>query len=175
DDQRTVVATDDVVPFWSSRGPTSYDGLAKPDVIAGGRQIISIRVPGSYLDQTLNGRVVQQNYFRLTGTSMASPVVAGEAALILAANPNLTPNQVKYVIKATAQPIAGFDANTQGAGQVDALAAVQMAAAGLSRDQIANKNVRPSSIFANAIKSLMYGSPTVWRDHAYLGRVWVDG
>jgi serine protease AprX len=175
DHDYTSIITDDVIPDWSSRGPTQYDNLAKPDVVAGGRRVISLRVEGSYLDRTLFGRITSKNYFRLSGTSMAAPVVAGQAALILAANPSLTPNQVKYIIKATAKLIPNASALLQGAGQVDALAAVQMAVAGVSRDSIANRAVRPSNIFAQSIKSLMPGAPTVWRDKAYLGRVWVDG
>jgi serine protease AprX len=175
DHDYTASISDDVIPAWSSRGPTQYDNIDKPDVVAGGRRVVSLRVEGSFLDRTLFGRVMSKTYFRLSGTSMAAPVVAGQAALILAANPSLTPNQVKYIIRATAKPVPNANPYAQGVGQVDALAAVQMAAAGLSRDQIANRGVRPSNIFAQSIKSLMSGAPTVWRDKSYLGRVWVDG
>ncbi|HEV8637949.1 MAG TPA: S8 family peptidase, partial [Chloroflexota bacterium] len=98
-DKYTAALTDDVIPLWSSRGPTAYDGLQKPDVVASGTRIVSLRSPGSYLEQRLGlTRIVDGAYYRLSGTSMAAPAVAGVAALVLAANPALSPNQVKYII-----------------------------------------------------------------------------
>ena len=46
---------------------------------------------------------------RMSGTSAASPIVAGAAAVLLEANPNLTPNMVKMILMYTAQPLAKFD------------------------------------------------------------------
>jgi serine protease AprX len=172
-DKGTTKFEDDYVQWWSSRGPTRYDSLQKPDLVAGGTRVVSLRVPGSYLERRLGlSRVVDTHYFRLSGSSMAAPVVSGVAALVLAANPTLTPNQVKYVLKATARryPYAG-DANTQGAGQVDANAAVQMAVSDAAIPQ-ANANQRPSNVFAHSIYTLALGAPVQWRDPNYLGRNW---
>ena len=63
----------------------------------------------------------------LSGTSMATPVAAGTAALMLQANPSLTPNLVKALLMYTAQPLAGFNMLEQGAGQVNIAGAVQLA------------------------------------------------
>jgi serine protease AprX len=174
DDARSPSLGDDSIPSWSSKGPTAYDGLQKPDVVAGGRQVVSIRVPGSYLDRTINGRVVQTNYFRLTGTSMAAPVVSGAAALILSANPSLTPNQVKHILKSTARPLSGPSANAQGSGQIDALAAVQMATSGQAIPK-ANLGAVPNSIFARSIYTLAQGMNVKWRSPTYRGYTWTDG
>ena len=65
-------------------------------------------------------------YLSLTGTSMASPIVAGTAALMIQANPKLTPNLVKAIIEYTAQNY-GYDALTQGAGFLNTRGAVQLA------------------------------------------------
>ena len=59
-------------------------------------------------------------YLSLSGTSMAAPVVSGTIALMLQANPDLTPDQVKAILQYTAQPYAGYDILTQGAGFLDA-------------------------------------------------------
>ena len=63
----------------------------------------------------------------LSGTSMATPVAAGTAALMLQANPSLTPNLVKALLMYTAQPLAGFNMLEQGAGQINVAGAVQLA------------------------------------------------
>ncbi len=58
---------------------------------------------------------------------MATPVAAGTAALMLQANPSLTPNLVKALLMYTAQPLAGFNMLEQGAGQINIAGAVQLA------------------------------------------------
>ncbi len=58
---------------------------------------------------------------------MATPVAAGTAALMLQANPSLTPNLVKALLMYTAQPLAGFNMFEQGAGQLNIAGAVQLA------------------------------------------------
>jgi subtilisin family serine protease len=63
----------------------------------------------------------------LSGTSMAAPVVAGAAAVMLQANPNLTPSLVKAILMYTAQPLAGANMLEQGAGQLNIDGAVRLA------------------------------------------------
>src|SRR5258708_1658656 len=63
----------------------------------------------------------------MSGTSVAAPVVAGAAALLLQANPNLTPNMVKMILMYTAQPLAGANMLEQGAGEVNLEGAVRLA------------------------------------------------
>ena len=66
-------------------------------------------------------------YLTLSGTSMAAPVVAGTVALMLQANPQLTPNAVKAILQYTAQEYPGYDALTEGAGFLNAVGAVRLA------------------------------------------------
>ena len=68
-----------------------------------------------------------QPYLSLSGTSMASPVVAGSVALMLQANPSLTPNLVKGILEYTAQVYPGYDALTEGAGFLNTKGAVDLA------------------------------------------------
>src|SRR3989441_10105598 len=86
---------------------TLFRSNAKPDLVAPGRRLVSLRVPGSTLDTLFPDRVVvAQNgstYFRLTGTSMATGVVSGAAALLLEGWPDLTPDQVKALLGGTTQ------------------------------------------------------------------------
>jgi serine protease AprX len=78
--------------------------------------LLSGTVPTSYLP-----------YLSLSGTSMAAPVVSGTVALMLQANPRLTPNEIKAILEFTAQRYAGYDRLTQGSGFLNAAAAVELA------------------------------------------------
>jgi subtilisin family serine protease len=63
----------------------------------------------------------------MSGTSVAAPAVSGAAALLLQANPTLTPNLVKAILMYTAQPLAGFNTLEQGAGELNIDGAVRIA------------------------------------------------
>jgi serine protease AprX len=129
----TLTRSDDKIGDFSSRGPTAKDFNAKPDVVASGVGTASLAVPGSTLFLSkaaylLNGAFTTQNkpYLSLTGTSMAAPVVTGTVALMLQANPNLTPNLIKAIIEYTAQDMR-YDPLTQGAGFLNTKGAVDLA------------------------------------------------
>ncbi|HHB89988.1 MAG TPA: hypothetical protein ENK60_01615 [Anaerolineae bacterium] len=115
---------DDKVASFSSRGPTS-DGRVKPDVVLPGVNIIAARAKGT----SLGSGQIDEFYTSLSGTSMATPHASGVVALLLAANPSLTPRQIKEVLKSTAVDL-GENMNSQGAGRVDAFAAWEMAKSG---------------------------------------------
>ncbi len=119
DESGTSASSDDVIPFWSSEGPT-VDGLAKPDVVAPGRKIVSVRVPGSTIDQQLPTHVEGPETIRLSGTSEATAVAAGAAALLSAGPRHLDPDQVKALLMSTATPPAGAAAIAQGSGEINA-------------------------------------------------------
>ena len=102
-DDRDTMETrmDDDVAEFSSRGPTIY-GVPKPDILAPGVDIVSLRSPNSYLDRLQKSNRVGSPYFVLSGTSMATPIVAGIAALMLQYNPNFTPDEMKQRLLAKA-------------------------------------------------------------------------
>ncbi|MDH7488142.1 MAG: S8 family peptidase [Anaerolineae bacterium] len=110
----TVGASDDQdqVASFSSRGPTS-DGRVKPDIVFPGVGIVAARAAG-----TAMGQVVDEHYTSASGTSMATPHAVGAVALLLQANPSLTPREVKELLMRTARNI-GYEANAQGAGRGD--------------------------------------------------------
>ena len=131
---------DDVVPVFSGRGPTA-EGLAKPDVVSPGVSTVSLRSPGSYIDQNFGSTAsVGDHYFKGTGTSMATATVAGAVAQILQHNPRLTPDQIKYRLMDTARPIATTDPNLAGEGLIDSYAAATSPSTGL-----ANVGLTPST------------------------------
>lgn len=110
--------TDDDVASFSSRGPTIY-GNVKPDILAPGVNIVSLRSPNSYLDKLQKSNRVGSQYFVLSGTSMATPICAGIVALILQNNPNLTPQEVKSLLKNGADLWKDRDPNVYGAGYIN--------------------------------------------------------
>jgi serine protease AprX len=119
----TVTRSDDTVAAYSSKGPTRYDLAVKPDVVAPGTRIVSLEAQGSYLSRNYPSWHIagsgKNAYFRLTGTSMATAVVTGGVALLLDANPYMTPGQMKIALQmgATYMPQAGLVAS--GAGSVN--------------------------------------------------------
>jgi serine protease AprX len=100
DDKNSVDRGDDDVASFSSRGFQNVaDALNKPDLLAPGVNIVSLRSPNSYLDKLQKSARVENDYFVLSGTSMATPICAGVAALIKQRMPGATPQQVKDMLK----------------------------------------------------------------------------
>jgi serine protease AprX len=100
----------------------------RPDVLAPGKSVVSLRVPGSWVDQQHPEGLVPGDragrFFRGTGTSQSAAVVSGAVALLLQADPTLTPDQVKGLLRSTAHRLPGDASPVQGAGLVDVAAAV---------------------------------------------------
>jgi len=147
--EATPDRSDDVVATYSSKGPTAVDQIVKPDIVAPGNTVVSLLAPGTTLPTTYplslipltyylqnSTTAASPNYFSLSGTSMATPVVSGAVADLLEANPDLTPDQVKARLMKTAyktfpasstytDPATGttyvdqYDAFTIGAGYLD--------------------------------------------------------
>ena len=131
---RTVDRQDDQMAAFSSRGPSAFDKTAKPDLVAPGVGIESLAEPASVLfaahpTARLWGSVdtISPPYLGLSGTSMAAPIVAGTIALMLQANPSLTPNAIKAILQFTAEDRDDYDHLTQGAGFLNARGAVELA------------------------------------------------
>ncbi len=106
----TVAASDDVVPSFSSRG----DASRRVDLVAPGRSIKSLRVPGSYLDEAHPNARVEDRFFKGSGSSQAAAVVSGAVALLLQSRPGLRPDQVKALLRSSAEAMPRADAAGRG-------------------------------------------------------------
>jgi serine protease AprX len=122
-DKGDIDPANDDVPGWSSRGPTAA-GVVKPDLVAPGRTVVALRSPGSSIEANHPKALVAPAYIRGSGTSQAAAVTSGAVALLLAARPELTPDQVKSVLTSTASPVAGLARSVQGSGRLQLEAAM---------------------------------------------------
>jgi serine protease AprX len=133
----------DRIATYSGRGPSRLDYVLKPDIIAPGNQVISTLADNSYLDtehsdtnlisavtyllSPLTGDA--SKYFRLSGTSMAAPVVSGAAVLMLQKYPGLSPDTVKARLMMSADkwtdPNGNSDPCSYGAGYLNIPAALR--------------------------------------------------
>ncbi len=138
DTKQTADTSDDTVATYSSWGPTLFDETAKPDVVAPGNRLVSLRVPGSYIDTNFPANLIPVSsyvpdasgdarpaYLMLSGTSTSAPVVAGVAALLIEKDPSLSPGDVKHRLMESADPISGASPYQQGAGVVDVAKALK--------------------------------------------------
>ena len=163
----TVDRRDDTIASYSSRGPTMIDFDVKPDLVAPGTGTVSLATPNSLFYTSKASSLVPGKrlglgllmpYLTLSGTSMSTPVVAGTVALMLEANPNLTPNMVKAILQFTAEAKKDVSYLAQGAGFLNSLGAVRL-----------------SRFFAHGVKGDAYPSMKSWSRHILWGNRRVKG
>ena len=210
----TASRADDTMASYSSKGPTLIDHIVKPDLVAPGNRIISLAqggylqhnsMPGvnlvdnAYYDPSASGTSLF--YFKLSGTSMATPMVSGAAALLLQKDPTLTPDQVKARLMKTASksfPTSSivydastgmsyttqYDIFTVGAGYLDVWAALNntdLALGGAISPTAVNDSANGKVSVVNTDGAVwggaaVWGSGAVWGGSAVWGSsVWVDG
>lgn len=199
----TVTRTDDLIASYSSKGPTLIDHVVKPDIMAPGNRIISLEaakskvlassnvnlVPYSYYQNPYND-AYSANYYKLSGTSMAAPMVSGSAALMLNEDPTLTPDTIKARLMKTAtksfplssiaiDPVTGityvsqYDIFTIGAGYLDVWGALN------STDTLpaGSTAASPVAVFnsSTSTTTIVNANTEVWGTHAVWGTTAVWG
>jgi serine protease AprX len=195
----TYPRSDDQIASYSSKGPTYVDLTVKPDVVAPGNLVVSLLAPGSTLAAEFPANVVPPSYyttsttgpaeyFRLSGTSMATPVVSGAAALMLQENPNLNPDTIKARLMKTAtknfpvysvatDPTTGqsyidfYDMFTVGAGYIDIEGALN------STDVAYGSAASPSVVYNPWTQQadLVTNNNEIWGQNASRNVVWGSG
>jgi len=139
DDMASASVSGDEMTSFSSVGPTSPDGLVKPDLVTSGRSVVSLAAPGSTVDKDYPSARIGTGNFVGSGTSFSAAITSGAAALVLADHPGLTPDQVKARLLGTTSPGPVGNPFVDGHGALNAYAAatahsmnLSQSAAGLS-------------------------------------------
>jgi serine protease AprX len=123
DDMATATTADDEMTDFSSVGPTSPDGWVKPDLVTSGRSVVSLAAPGSTIyDDNPSARVGPANFVG-SGTSFSAAITSGAAALVLADNPGLSPDQLKARLLGNTSPGPVGNPFVDGHGALNAYAA----------------------------------------------------
>ncbi|HEU5420687.1 MAG TPA: S8 family peptidase [Streptosporangiaceae bacterium] len=200
DDMATPDPGDDEMNDFSAAGPTAADGWAKPDLVTSGRSVVSLAAPGSTIDTSYPSGRLGTATFVGSGTSFSAAITSGAAALVLADNPGLTPNQLKGRLLATASPGPLGNPFVDGHGALSARAAAHagpvsfnQSAAGLlpvlaslliSLDPASRLSSWNLSLWSGMSVSLPSGTDPRdglnwdggdWDGGAWTGRAWNDG
>lgn len=152
------------IATFSSQGPVpDFPDLLKPDIAAPGVDICAALSTGQVDSELRKLRCFDKLHFSISGTSMATPHIAGVVALMLHANPTLSPKRVKTIMQASARDLK-LPAFSQGAGLVDAYAAVR-AAAGKSGplrflDAPVDITIAPTSATEKLTRTITVFNPT---------------
>ena len=183
DDRGTIDSADDHIPDYSSRGPTAADGLAKPDVAAPGAHVVSLAAPGSDIAAAFPS-TIGGGHLVGSGTSMATAVVSGAAALLVKADPAITPNRLKFALTSTARPTAVADPAAVGAGVISAVGAT-MAPPGTANGGLARSSgtgsldasrgtvrVRTQGPFGTVVSGTQTAQLLTWDPVGFLTGVW---
>lgn len=150
---------DDAWANFSARG-TTQDGFYKPEIYAPGKDIISVLAHATNWGLDYPERVVLENeYIRLSGTSMSAPMVTGAVALLLQAEPYLTPDQVKY-------RLLNASASLQGYPYVDVYAALTA-----ETKESANKGLEASKLLWSGDQPVLWES-VAWNSVAWNSVAW---
>ncbi|MGH3068004.1 MAG: S8 family peptidase [Streptosporangiaceae bacterium] len=171
DDMATPSPLDDEMTDFSSVGPTSRDGWAKPDLVTSGRSVVSLAAPGSTIDNSYPSARIGSANFVGSGTSFSSAITSGAAALVLAANPGLSPNEIKARLLGTTTPGPVGNPFVDGHGALDAFAAANAGAMNLS--QSAAGLLR--ALLGATISLSPTGPADTWNPNLWSGVSWKQG
>ncbi len=200
----TLTRSDDNIASYSSKGPSYIDLVAKPDLVAPANLSASLLAPNSTLAASYPDNIVpvayystdprtSPAYFRLSGTSMAAPVVSGAVALMLDKDPSLSPDTVKARLMKTASKsfplystatdpttgqtyVSAYDLYTVGAGYIDIAAA--LASADVANGSAASPSIHYDSASGNGylsysrvsgVSAPIWGATAVWGTTAVWG------
>ena len=169
DDLAQPVTGNDEMTNFSSAGPTSIDGWVKPDLVTSGRSVVSVAAPGSTIDNENPSARIGAGNFVGSGTSFSAAIVSGAAALVLADNPGLTPDQLKARLLGTTDPGPVGNPFVDGHGALDAYSAATAGPMNLRQSTFGLLPVLPGM----TVSLSPAGSPVdTWNSNLWSGASW---
>jgi serine protease AprX len=169
DDLAQSSVADDEMTNFSSAGPTSPDGWVKPDLVTSGRSVVSLAAPGSTVyNEYPSARVGSANFVG-SGTSFSAAITSGAAALVLADNPGLDPDQVKARLLGTTNPGPVGNPFVDGHGALNAYAAATSGPMDFSQSALSLLPVLPGSTVSLSPTS---NPDDTWNPNLWSGVSW---
>jgi serine protease AprX len=169
---QTNVANDEMNDF-SSVGPTSPDGWVKPDIVTSGRSVVSLAAPGSTIDTSNPSAQVGTGNFVGSGTSFSAAITSGAAALVLADNPGLTPNQIKARLLYETNPGPVGNPFVDGHGALNAFAAATSGSLNFNQSAASLQATSPNTTVSLApVRPVDTWNPSLWSGQAWNGQAW---
>jgi serine protease AprX len=162
DDQGQTNPADDVMTTFSAVGPTSPDGWFKPDLVAPGRSVVSLRDPGSTIDTDYSSARVGSANFVGSGTSFSAAITSGAAALVLADHPTDTPSMVKAALLGTTTPGPVGDPFVDGHGILDVAAAAAAAPMNVFESPVTLPTLNGTTVSLENTWVLSSWDPALW-------------
>jgi serine protease AprX len=168
DDMATASITDDQMNDFSSVGPTSPDGWVKPDLVTSGRSVVSLAAPGSTIYNNYPSARIGSANFVGSGTSFSAAITSGAAALVLADNPGLAPDQVKARLLGNTNPGPVGNPFVDGHGALNAYAAATSGPMNFSQSAV--------GLIPTLLRATISLSPTgpvdTWNVNLWSGTSW---
>jgi serine protease AprX len=170
DDMAQPSVADDEMNDFSSVGPTSPDGWVKPDLVTSGRSVVSLAAPGSTIyDDYPSARIGAANFVG-SGTSFSAAITSGAAALVLADNPGLDPDQLKARLLGTTNPGPVGNPFVDGHGALNAYAAATSSAMDFNQSVVG----LPPALLGATVSLSPANAVDTWNTSLWSGIAWTQ-
>ncbi|MEY2404052.1 MAG: serine protease AprX [Acidimicrobiaceae bacterium] len=166
DDHHTAITADDTMTDFSAVGPTAVDGWFKPDLVAAGRSVISLRVPGSTIDLAHPTARIGSNYFVGSGTSFSAAITSGAVAILRQQQPTWGPDRIKGALLASAAP------GPVGSPFVDGFGSLNLTNAANVQSVLTQVAPIVSTPVGSQVSLFISGGGSAWNGSSWNGSAW---
>jgi serine protease AprX len=166
DDNGTAVNADDIMTTFSAAGPTAIDGWFKPDLVAAGRSVVSLRAPGSTIDVANPTARIGVANFVGSGTSFSAAITSGAAALLRQMYGKASPDRIKGALLQAASP------GPVGNPFVDGFGSLNVYAASQSTGRINQVTPTVATPAGATVSLYLTGAASAWNGSNWSGSSW---
>jgi len=166
DDNGTAAPADDTMPDFSAVGPTAVDGWFKPDLVASGRSVVSLRVPGSTIDLANPSARVGSTNFVGSGTSFSAAITSGAVAQLRQTSQGASPDRIKGML------LAGASAGPVGNPFVDGFGSLNVLSASNVTAILKQKPPTMATPVGATVSLGVTGAGSAWNGSSWNGSAW---